>query len=99
MLLSSVTFLALLLQCCEFWNFVNYSCFILYNINSESIFNEKALQKLLIEVRISGDVINNIRYANDTVLLMEILEDRQALLHRVDEVAKNFGISITGLQN
>lgn len=65
----------------------------LFNIYSEEIFRE-ALDDRLEGVRIGGEVINNIRYADDTAILAENLEDLQALVNLVNETSCRRGIKI-----
>ena len=45
-------------------------------------------------VRIGGECINNIRYADDTVLLAEIESDLLKLVKAVENTCKTHGISI-----
>ena len=45
-------------------------------------------------IRVGGETINNIRYADDTALLAENIEDLQELLNRVNTECQNYGLSI-----
>ena len=66
---------------------------ILFNIYSESIF-EEALNERTEGIVINGQVINNIRYADDSVLLATNLFDLQKLLNKVYETSKSYGLNI-----
>lgn len=65
----------------------------LFNIYSEEIFTE-ALTNLEMGIRVNGEYINNIRYADDTVLLATSLNDLQALLDRVRTVSVTYGLNL-----
>lgn len=65
----------------------------LFNVYSEEIFRESLTDRSE-GVRIGGETVNNIRYADDTALLAENLEDLQALLNSVNEASKNRGLKI-----
>lgn len=66
---------------------------MLFNIYSEEIFVE-ALEDQPVGVRIGGEIINNIRYADDTVLLAESMSDLQILLNRVSGTSEKYGLKI-----
>lgn len=66
---------------------------MLFNIYSEEIFVE-ALEDQPVGVRIGGETINNIRYADDTALLAESMSDLQMLLNRVSEASEKYGLKI-----
>ena len=51
----------------------------LFNIYSEKLFQE-ALEGFPEGIKLNGKTINNIRYADDTVILASSLEDLQTLL-------------------
>jgi hypothetical protein len=64
----------------------------LFNVYSENLFREALKdQKGII---IGGEIINNIRYADDTVILAENIDDLQELINRVDMECTNWGLSI-----
>lgn len=65
----------------------------LFNVYSEEIFRESLMDRSE-GVRIGGQTINNIRYADDTAILAESLEDLQALLNSVHEASKDRGLKI-----
>lgn len=66
---------------------------LLFNMYSENIFQE-ALYNRTEGVRMGGEVINNIRYADDTAIMAESIEDLQLLLNRVYEASRRWGINI-----
>ena len=66
---------------------------MLFNVYSEIVFRE-ALQDRTEGVRIGGECISNIRYADDTALLAESIEDLQNLVDAVDEACSRYGLTI-----
>ncbi|CAH2229174.1 jg21606 [Pararge aegeria aegeria] len=63
----------------------------LFNLYSETIIAE-AIEGLDCGVKINGRNINNIRYANDTVLIASSLEDIQRIVTRVNMCSENAGL-------
>ena len=61
-----------------------------------SLFNEIIIRSLdnLTEVSIGGHNINNLRYADDNILLAHTEEDLQALLNELDIRSRHFGMEI-----
>jgi len=45
-------------------------------------------------IRVKGEIINNIGYADDTVLLWYSLEGLQELLDRVDQTSEEYGLNL-----
>jgi len=45
-------------------------------------------------VEISGEIVNNVRYADDTAIIAENMEDLQMLLDKVNEAGRRWGIDI-----
>ncbi|KAK9411278.1 hypothetical protein NXF25_002453 [Crotalus adamanteus] len=66
---------------------------LLFNIHSESIFNE-ALENIDAGIKVNGVWINNLRYADDTVLLANKHEDLQLLINRVTEISGKYGLKL-----
>ncbi|KAI5631309.1 reverse transcriptase (RNA-dependent DNA polymerase) domain-containing protein [Phthorimaea operculella] len=66
---------------------------IIFNLYSETVF-EKAFEELDLGIRVNGNVINNIRYADDTVLLAENLDDLQNMLDKLNNSLNEYGLKI-----
>ena len=66
---------------------------LLFNLYSEKIFR-KALEDTKDGIKVNGELINNIRYADDTVLLADSLEGLQELVNRVTHASKQYGLEL-----
>ena len=66
---------------------------LLFNLYSEAIFKE-TLEDELVGIVINGEVINNMRYADDTVLLTCSLGDTQQLLEKLNDRCNEYGLKI-----
>ena len=66
---------------------------LLFNIYSEAIFRE-ALEGIEYGIKINGKIINNIRYADDTVVLAESAQDLQGLMNQIVRHSENSGLLI-----
>lgn len=66
---------------------------LLFNIYSEKLF-EEAIDNLSEGISINGININNIRYADDTVLLADSAEGLQAIIDRVVTISKEYGLTL-----
>ena len=66
---------------------------LLFNIYSETIFKE-ALSEECGGITINGEVINNIRYADDTVIIADELPALQCMINRVVQCSEESGLSI-----
>ena len=66
---------------------------MLFNIYVEKIFR-LALDNVDAGIKVNGKPINKIRYADDTAILANSLEDLQNILNNVTEVSEQFGLSI-----
>lgn len=53
-----------------------------------------ALEYSTFGIRVNGELINNIRYADDTFLLARSLEGLQELFNRVTHTSEQFGLDI-----
>lgn len=62
-------------------------------ICTEAIFNE-VLHDVSERKRMNGELINNIRYADDTTIIASSSEDLQSLLQRVSIVYEKFGLKL-----
>lgn len=66
---------------------------MLFNLYVERAFTESLLDSP-IGIKINGIPINNIRYADDTVILADNANDLQILLNQVTEASKSLGLKI-----
>lgn len=66
---------------------------ILFNLYSEDIVN-RALDDQDMGIKINGMTINNLRYADDTVILAGTHEDLQTLINRMVTVSEEYGLSL-----
>lgn len=66
---------------------------LLFNIYSEDIMN-KALADQEHGIKINGRPVNNLRYADDTVLIAETLQDLQELIDAVGKTSEEHGLTL-----
>lgn len=66
---------------------------LLFNVYSERIFQE-ALEDTDSGIKVNGEYINNIRYADDTVVFANSLESLREMMVRVIEVSERYGLSL-----
>lgn len=66
---------------------------MLFNVYSEQIF-KRALQDRTQGIKVNGVVINNIRYADDTIILANNAQDLQILLDCVHRESEDMGLKI-----
>ena len=66
---------------------------LLFNIYSEKIFQD-ALDGKSQGVVVNGSIINNIRYADDTVILATSMDDLQTLLDSISEESNAMGLHL-----
>ncbi|KAL4104588.1 hypothetical protein QTP88_019882 [Uroleucon formosanum] len=66
---------------------------IFFNLYSEEIMSE-ALEDTEEGIIINGKVINNLRYADDTVLIAGSIEDLQKILNKVVTASENLGLNL-----
>lgn len=66
---------------------------LLFNLYSEYIFRE-ALDKIEGGVKVNGVNVNNLRYADDTVLLASSPEELQLLVDRVTNMCDEYGLKL-----
>ena len=63
----------------------------LFNLYTENIFGAINTNK---GIKIGGTTINNLRYADDTILLAETEEDVQEILNEVNRIGKTFDMKM-----
>jgi hypothetical protein len=64
---------------------------LLFNIYSEFIFRE-ALEGIEDGIKINGEYLNNIRYADDTVIFTNDIVELQYIMDRVVKVSERYGL-------
>jgi len=66
---------------------------LLFNLYSEAVF-QGALRDVEMGIRVNGVWINNVRYADDTVLIADNIHDLQQLVNVVGEQSESMGLNI-----
>lgn len=66
---------------------------LLFNLYSESVFKE-ALENVEAGIKINGTFINNLRYADDTVVIASGLPELQLLMDRIVQHSGRYGLSM-----
>ena len=61
----------------------------LFNLHAEYIMRNARLDEIQAEIKIAGRNINNFRYADDTILMIESEEELKILLMKVKEENEN----------
>ena len=66
----------------------------LFNLNAEYIRRNAGLEEAQAGIKIAGRNINNLRYAEDTILMLESKEELKSLLMKVKEVSEKVGLKL-----
>lgn len=66
---------------------------MLFNMYSESIF-QNALEDAEDGIKVNGRLVNNLRYADDTIMIADSCEGLQRLLDRLSTVGDSMGLKI-----
>ena len=66
----------------------------LFNFYAEYIMRNPGLDEVQAGIRIAGRNINNLRYANDNILMAESKEELKNLLMKVKEESKKVGLKL-----
>ncbi|XP_072402422.1 uncharacterized protein [Diabrotica undecimpunctata] len=66
---------------------------ILFNIYSEEVF-KTALEESTVGIKINGEIINNIRYADDTVILASSMEELSCLMSKIQKTSAQYGLRL-----
>ena len=66
----------------------------LFNLNAEYIMRNAGLEEAQAGIKIAGKNINNLRYADDTILMAESEEELKSLLMKVKEESENVGLKL-----
>ena len=64
----------------------------LFNLYAEYIMRNASLDEAQARIKISGRHINNLRYADDTILITESEEELKSLLRKVKEKSEKVGL-------
>ena len=67
----------------------------LFNLYAEYIMRNAGLEEAQAGIQIAGRNINNLRYADDTTLMVESEEELKSLLMKVKEESEKVGLSST----
>ena len=67
----------------------------LFNLYAEYIVQNARLDESQTGIKITGKNINNLRYADDTILMSESEEELKSLLMRVKEESEKAGLKLT----
>ena len=70
----------------------------LFNVYAEYIMRNAGLNEAQAVIKISGRNINNLRYADDTILMAESEEELKSLLMKVKEESEKVGLTSTFIQ-
>ena len=74
------------------YNLINAISPFLFNLYVEMIMRKLELEELEIGVKFDGRTINNLRYADDTTLLVETEEGITLLIARLKKISKVYGL-------
>ena len=66
----------------------------LFNLHAEYIMRNARLEEAQAGIKIAGRNINNLRYANDTTLMVESEEELKSLLMKVKEESEKVGLKL-----
>ena len=66
----------------------------LFSLHAECIMKNPGLDEAQAGVKIAGRNINNLRYADDTILMAESEEELKSLLMKVKEESENVGLKL-----
>ena len=66
----------------------------LFNLYAEYIMKNTGLDEAQAGIKIAGENINNLRYADDTTLMAESEEELKSLLMKVKEETENGGLKL-----
>ena len=66
----------------------------LFNLYAEYIMNNAEVDEAQAGIKISGRIITNLRYADDTTLMAESEEELKSLLMKVKEESEKVGLKL-----
>ena len=67
----------------------------LFNLHAECIMRNAGLEETQAGIKIAGKTINNLRYADDTTLMVESEEELKSLLMKVKEESEKTGLKLS----
>ena len=67
---------------------------LLLNFYAEDIMRNAGLEKAQAGIKIAGRNVNNLRYADDTTLMAESVEELKSLLMKVKEESEKVGLKL-----
>ena len=76
---------------------VHWGCILspcLFNLNAEYIMRNAGLEEAQAGIKIAGRNINNLRYADDTILMAESEEELKSLLMKIKEESEKAGLKL-----
>ena len=82
---------------CQTEKRVHQGCILspcLFNLYAEYIMRNTGLEEAQAGIKISGGNINNLRYADDTILMAESEEEQKGLLMKVKEESEKVGLKL-----
>ena len=71
----------------------------LFNFYAEYIMRNTGLEEAQAGIKIAGRNINNLRYADDTILMAESEEELKSLLIKMKEESENVGLKLNIPEN
>ena len=71
------------------------ACNSLFNFYAEYIMRNAGLEEAQAEIKTAGRNINNLRYADDTLLMAETEEELKSLWMKVKEKSEKVGLKLT----
>ena len=66
----------------------------LFNFYAEYIMRNARLEEAQAGIKIAGRIINNLRYADDTILMVESEEELKSLLMKMKEKSEKVGLKL-----
>ena len=78
------------------WKGVHQGCILspcLFNLHAEYVMKNAGLEDAQARIKIAGRNINNLRYADDTILMAES-EELKSLLMKVKEESEKVGLKL-----
>ena len=71
----------------------------LFNLYAEYIMNNAEVDEAQAGIKISGRIITNLRYTDDTTLMAESEEELKSLLMKVKEESEKVGLKLKKLRS